>query len=110
MKIFAVYTPAVSHLVGIWLQSWTQHGWEPRLITEREVLEHGSVNAAVKHRLGRIHTDCTVINFDFDCPRGYPRRLRAVAWGSPSWDKARLVRFPENISEEGILRCGRSLS
>ncbi len=107
MKVFAVFSEDTVELVRLWSDSWRSRGWHPRLISEKEIEEAGSVRKAVKLRGGGILVDVMVINFDYpvrNCPR-----LRAVRHGKPGWDEAPLVRFSKGTTEQAIRDCGRSL-
>jgi len=107
-QIFAVFTTAEAHLVRLWVDSWQARGWEPQIISAKEVGDFGSALCAAKHRGGpraQVVPLC-VLNFDLHASSG---ALRAVRYGKRGWLTAPLVRFPVDMTESRIAGCGRPL-
>lgn len=94
MKVFTDFDEKTAHLLRVWVRSWEKQGWTPRLIFQRSVDPGTSLKVTPQ-----------VINFSY---RGRTKR-RTICFGSPGWRKAPLVRFPDNVTEEQILSCGRPL-
>lgn len=107
MKVFAVFSERKAGLIKVWSRSWEAHGWTPQLISSKELAVMGSVRAAARARGGGLLADLQVINFDYPS-RKRPRR-RILAYGCPGWEKARLVQFPSEATEEDVQKCGRPL-
>jgi hypothetical protein len=105
MKVFAAFSLPKAGLVRVWMQSWEARGWQPRLVSEREVREYVTVRRAIKARGGGHLTDLRVINFSCT-PRGRAHR-KLSKFGRPGWELADLVGFPEDSTEQSIRDCGR---
>ena len=107
MKVFAAYDGGKTPLVRVWSRAWESRGWTPQLLSEKEISEFGSVRKAARRRGGGMLTDLLVINFSF-CPEG--RTQSPVRHGHPGWEKAGLVQFSAQATEEEIMGCGRELT
>ena len=80
-------------MLRVWVRSWKNRGWTPRLIFK------GSVKPGRSLKLTPY-----VINFSH---RRGPRRI--VSHGNKGWREAALVLFPVGTTEDFILDCGRPL-
>jgi len=106
VRVFAKYSGDLVSLVRIWSRSWESRGWEPRLLSAKEIEEAGSVKRAIEARGGGRLTHLLVINFSHD-PDGDSRG--PVRIGRRRWKTAGLVRFPGGTTEADIIGCGREL-
>lgn len=107
MKVFAEYSSGKAGLIRVWAQSWEAAGWEPQLLSEREVLDAGSARLAAKARGGGLLVDICTINFGLRFRS--PASRRAVVFGKRGWADANLVKFPADFTEQQVWDCGRKL-
>lgn len=91
MTIFTVYSEAQAGILRLWAQSWKARGWTPKLVTRK------------KEKQGRFSYSF-VINFS---QRPTRKPLRPVKFGARGWQDAPLVRFPETVTVQQVLDCGR---
>jgi hypothetical protein len=107
MKLFAEYSERKVGLVRVWMKSWTARGWEPQLLSRKEVLEAGNPQKAARARGGGAVGDASVINYGYRARKGAAPRVKQ--FGKPGWESADLVRFPAGATESQVLECGRCL-
>ena len=108
-QIFAVFTTAEAHLVRLWVDSWTARGWQPQVISAKEVGEFGSAKEAARRRGGPKASLVSLCVLNFNCPVTAARPLRPVRYGKRGWLSAGLVRFPDDMTEDRLAGCGRTL-
>ena len=98
MNVFTVYVPQAAGSLRLWARSWKQNGYTPKLITPREVREHGGIKHAVRKRGGGIFVIPGAFNI---CHRrGKPSVKKH---GSRGWEAAAIVRFSLDAPESLIL-------
>lgn len=94
MKVFTDYSEDSAHMLRVWVRSWKNRGWTPRLV----------FSDSVKH--GRsLKLTPFVINFSHR-PGG---KRRISDYGKRGWLLSPLVRFPAGSTEDTVLDCGRPL-
>jgi hypothetical protein len=108
-QIFAVFSSAEAHLVRLWVDSWHARGWEPQLISAKEIEEHGSAKEAARQRGGPKAALVSLGVLNFNCPVTAARPLRPVRYGKRGWRSAGLVRFHADMTEDRLAGCGRTL-
>ena len=109
--VFVVYNEAHIDRLRVWARSWRANGWMPRLLTHRDLGSSPTprkIEKAIKAKGGGLFFDDTVINFSY--VRGKSRPSPVRTYGKRGWEKADLVRFPEDSTEDFILACGRKLN
>ena len=103
-RVFAVYDSNKLDLIRVWTRSWEARGWEPRLLTPREVKLH-SIDKLIREKGGGFLYELSVVNFSWDC--GTSPAPRCIArYGKRGWESAKLVKFE---SEQQVLDCGRAI-
>lgn len=105
--VFAPYQSAAVGLARVWSESWAARGWDPKLISAREIKEFATKERAARRRGGGRMSDLRVINFSFPAPGR--RRAKITNYGRRGWEDAALVRFPASASEVEVRGCGRCL-
>lgn len=108
MRVFASYSERSAPLIRVWAESWALRGWNPKIISAKELDEVGPLKVSAKARGGGLLSDVLVINFGF--PVRGRRACRAIRYGGRGWLQAPLVRFPAGTSEDTVRNCGRDLA
>lgn len=91
MQILTVYSPEDSGFYRLWERSWRLRGWEPGIITPKEIFRYKTPKAAAKARGATLIISPRMINLSFKRPRKTPTRIPFVRRGSPGWEKASVV-------------------
>jgi hypothetical protein len=108
MRILTVYSPAEAGLYRVWERSWRSRGFEPGIISAKEIQKRGSSRAAAKARRSRLPVHPPrLINFSLTKGKVRRQRFSYARFGSSGWEKAPVVLFPEGTTEAQILNCGR---
>jgi hypothetical protein len=108
-QIFSAFTAVEAHFVRLWVDSWAARGWEPQILSAKEVAACGSVKQAAIRRGGKHAEVAPLCALNFNCPVTAKKPLRPVRYGKRGWLSAGLVRFPVDMTEDRMADCGRTL-
>lgn len=81
--------------IRVWDRSWRLRGWQTRILLNGETIPFHSLVVPIAW-----------INFSQKMFDLHPK-VREI--GEPDWMTAPVVIFPDDVSEQAILECGRSL-
>lgn len=88
MKVFTLYSSAFANSLRLWIKNWESKGFEPKLISLRE-LEDSTLKQIVRRRGGGILV--RLGSFNLSHKRG---RVKFARYGARGWQKAPVVVFP----------------
>ena len=82
-------------LLRVWDRSWRLRGWKTRILLPGESVWEGS-----------LVTPYQWINFS---QKKFDLHFMVSDFGKMEWTSSPVVIFPEGVTEQQILECGRSL-
>ena len=100
MNVFSLYCSAYAKHLRLWIRSWRQNGYTPKLITLRELENGNTLKSVVRRRGGGVLVSGGTFNISHR--RG---KVKKKAYGTAGWESAPVVVFPADVSESVILEC-----